>query len=80
MAKVNRYFHCEELNKNRRWITLSKESDESDLILDYYKNWDSSKSPVMIAVDSSNDFSENIENLDEKRLGYIRNKYRKYLG
>ena len=59
---------------------MKKESDEIDLILDYYQNWDSSSSPVMITLDSSNDFSESIENLDEKKLGYLRNKYKKYFG
>lgn len=59
---------------------MKKESDETDLILDYYQNWDSSSSPVMITLDSSNDFSESIENLDEKKLGYLRNKYKKYFG
>jgi hypothetical protein len=59
---------------------LEEESDEMDLIIDYYQEWDSSSAPVMMNIDISDDsseFSENIENLDEKKLGYLRNKYRK---
>ena len=54
---------------------LEKESDQMDLILDYYKDWDSSKTPVMMTFDDSRAFSENIENVDEKRLGHLRRKY-----
>ncbi|MFX0034510.1 MAG: hypothetical protein ACFE9I_02580 [Candidatus Hermodarchaeota archaeon] len=46
-----------------------------DLILDYYKNWDSSKAPVMLAFDSPNDLIENLEVEDAKKLGYLRRKY-----
>ncbi|MFW9866222.1 MAG: hypothetical protein ACFFEN_09015 [Candidatus Thorarchaeota archaeon] len=59
---------------------LEEESDHMDLIVDYYKEWDSSNAPVMMNIDISDDsseFSENIENLDEKKLGYLRNKYGK---
>jgi len=56
---------------------LGKESDENDLILDYYKDWDSSTAPVLLVFDSSNDydFTENIENVDEKKRGYLKKKY-----
>ena len=54
---------------------LEKESDNEDLILDYYKDWDSSKAPVLLVFDSSNEFTENIENVDEKKLGYLKKKY-----
>ncbi|MHA2037452.1 MAG: hypothetical protein ACXACX_23130 [Candidatus Hodarchaeales archaeon] len=43
--------------------------------MDYYKDWDSSKAPVMLAYDSFDGFSENIENVDEKKLGYLKKKY-----
>ena len=56
---------------------LEEESDELDLIIDYYKDWDSSNAPVMMVLDSSNEFSESIENVDEKKLGYLWNKYKK---
>jgi len=52
---------------------LEKESDNKDLILDYYKNWDSSKAPVLLVLES--DFNENIENVDERKLGYLKKKY-----
>ena len=54
---------------------LVKESDDNDLILDYYKDWDSSTAPVLLVFDSSNDFTESIENVDEKKLGYLKKKY-----
>ena len=54
---------------------LEKESDNEDLILDYYKNWDSSKAPVLLVLDSSKEFTENIENVDERKLGYLKKKY-----
>jgi len=61
---------------------LEEESDELDLIIDYYKEWDSSNAPVMMVLDSSNEFAESefaesIENVDEKKLGYLWNKYKK---
>ena len=56
---------------------LEEESDEMDLIIDYYKEWDSSNAPVMMTIDITDDFSENIENVDEKKLGYLWSKYRK---
>ncbi|MFX1571701.1 MAG: hypothetical protein ACFFB0_03055 [Promethearchaeota archaeon] len=48
-----------------------------DLILDYYKDWDSYKAPVMMSFDKSKEFNENIENIDERRQGFLRSKYRK---
>ena len=54
---------------------LEKESDNKDLVLDYYKDWDSSKAPVLLVLDSSNEFNENIENVDERKLGYLKKKY-----
>ena len=54
---------------------LEKESGTEDLILDYYKDWDSSKAPVMLVFDSSHDFTENIENVDEKSRAYLKKKY-----
>jgi len=56
---------------------LEKESDKMDLILDYYKNWDSYKTPVMMMFDNSKEFNENIENVDERRQGFLWSKYRK---
>ena len=46
------------------------------MILDYYKDWDSDKTPVMMVLDNL-DNSEKIESEDEKRLAYLWNKYQK---
>ena len=54
---------------------LEKESDNEDLVLDYYKDWDSSKAPVLLVFDSSNEFTESIENVDERKLGYLKKKH-----
>ena len=43
---------------------MEKESDKSDIILDYYKDWDSSNTPVMF--EKSNDYSENLEAQNSK--------------
>ncbi|MFX1313643.1 MAG: hypothetical protein ACFFHD_13695 [Promethearchaeota archaeon] len=56
---------------------LEKELDKMDLILDYYKDWDSYKTPVMMTFDKSKGFNENIENIDERRQGFLWSKYRK---
>ena len=48
-----------------------------DLILDYYKNWDSEKTPVMMMLKSLDGFTENIQAMDERKLGYLRKKYNK---
>ena len=56
---------------------LEKESDKMDLILDYYKDWDSYKTPVMMIFDNSSEFNEKIENVDERKHGYLWNKYKK---
>ncbi len=54
---------------------LEKESDNNDLILDYYKDWDSSTAPVLLVFDSSNEFTESIENVDERKLVHLKKKY-----
>ncbi len=51
-----------------------------DLILDYYKDWDSYNAPVMMALDVPNEFSESLEAEDEKRLKALRVKMSKKLG
>ncbi|GAG69657.1 unnamed protein product [marine sediment metagenome] len=53
---------------------LEKESDSNDLILDYYKDWDSSTAPVLLVFDSSSEFTESIENVDEKKNGALKEK------
>jgi hypothetical protein len=56
---------------------LEKESDKMDLILDYYKDWDSYKTPVMMALEVPNEYSESLEAEDNKKLGYLWKKYQK---
>ncbi|MFX1325158.1 MAG: hypothetical protein ACFE8N_09380 [Promethearchaeota archaeon] len=56
---------------------LEKESDKIDLILDYYKDWDSEKTPVMLMLEGLDGSAENIQAADERKLGYLRKKYKK---
>ncbi len=58
---------------------MEEESSEIDLILDYYKDWDSYKAPVMMSIDIPNDFSESLEAKDERRLEALRLKMKKRL-
>ena len=59
---------------------MEEELDKMDLILDYYKDWDSYKAPVMMSLEVSNEFSESIEAEDDRRLKVLRMKMRKKLG
>jgi len=59
---------------------LGKESDKMDLILDYYKDWDSYNAPVMMSLEVPNEFSESLEAEDEKRMKALRSKMRRKLG
>ncbi len=59
---------------------MEEEPDKMDLILDYYKDWDSYKAPVMMSLEVPNEFSESLEAEDEKRLKALRMKMRKKLG
>ena len=56
---------------------MGKESDKNDLIIDYYKDWDSYNTPVMLMLDAPNEFSESIEAEDSRKLEYLRKKYKK---
>ncbi|MFX1501201.1 MAG: hypothetical protein ACFFDH_09605 [Promethearchaeota archaeon] len=58
---------------------MEEESSKTDLILDYYKDWDSYKAPVMMSIDIPNDFSESLEAKDESRLKALRLKMKKRL-
>jgi len=51
-----------------------------DLILDYYKDWDSEKAPVMMALGGLDGSAESLQAEDEKKLGYLRKKYSKSSG
>ncbi|MFX1347303.1 MAG: hypothetical protein ACFE92_01385 [Promethearchaeota archaeon] len=56
---------------------MEEESDKNDLILDYYKDWDSYNAPVMMFLDVPNEFSESLEAQDEKKMEALRMKMRK---
>jgi len=56
---------------------LEKESDKIDLILDYYKDWDSEKTPIMLMLEGLDGSAENLQAVDERKLGYLRKKYKK---
>lgn len=56
---------------------LEKKSEEIDLILDYYKDWDSYNAPVMMLLNAPNEFSESLEAEDSKKLENLRKKYQK---
>ncbi|MBY8989329.1 MAG: hypothetical protein KGD58_01115 [Candidatus Lokiarchaeota archaeon] len=56
---------------------LEKESDKIDLILDYYKDWDSENTPPMMMLEGLDGFAETLQAEEEKKLGYIRKKYTK---
>ncbi|MFX1502710.1 MAG: hypothetical protein ACFFDH_17245 [Promethearchaeota archaeon] len=59
---------------------LEEESEKIDLILDYYKDWDSYNAPVMLLSNAPNEFSESLEAEDSKKLEYLRRKYKKSSG
>ena len=50
---------------------------ESDLILEYYKDWSSDIAPVMMSFDLSDAYPGKIESEDQKRIAYLRQKYSK---
>ena len=54
------------------------ENLESDLIIDYYKDWDSDKAPVMMVLEYSDSSQGKIETEDRKKMGYLWSKYKKY--
>lgn len=56
---------------------LEEESDNMDLILDYYKDWDSEKTPVMLMLEGLDGSAETLQASDQKKLGYLRKKYKK---
>ena len=59
---------------------MEEELDNMDLILDYYKDWDSYKTPVMMSLEIPNEFSESLEAEDDRRLKALRMKMIKKLG
>jgi hypothetical protein len=50
---------------------------ESDPILDYYKDWSSDLTPIMMSFDISDAYPGRIESEDQKNMAYLRRKYQK---
>ncbi|MFW9950241.1 MAG: hypothetical protein ACFFKA_08980 [Candidatus Thorarchaeota archaeon] len=50
---------------------------ESDMILEYYKDWNSESNPVMMMFDISDSYPGVIESEDEEKMAYLRTKYGK---
>ncbi|GAF85266.1 unnamed protein product, partial [marine sediment metagenome] len=50
---------------------------ESDPILDYYKDWSSDLAPIMMSFDISDAYPGRIESEDQKKMAYLRRKYKK---
>ena len=48
---------------------------ESDMILEYYKDWNSDNAPLMMMLDSSDAYPGVIESEDQIRMAYLRKKY-----
>lgn len=53
------------------------ENRDPRIILDYYKDWDSDRAPVMISLDYFDSSEGKLENEDQRRIGYLRSKYSK---
>jgi len=48
---------------------------EPDMILEYYKDWNSDNAPLMMMLDISDAYPGVIESEDQKRMAYLRKKY-----
>jgi hypothetical protein len=51
-----------------------------DLILDYYKDWDSKNTPIMMMLEGLDGSAETLQAEEDKKLGYLRRKYSKSSG
>jgi len=48
---------------------------EPDMILEYYKDWNSDNAPLMMMLDLSDAYPGVIESEDQIRMAYLRKKY-----
>ena len=48
-----------------------------DPIIEYYKNWSSDVAPIMMSFDISDAYPGRIESEYQKRMAYLRQKYKK---
>ena len=46
-------------------------------ILEYYQDWNSDLAPIMMSFDFSDDYPGKIESEDQKKMAYLRQKYKK---
>ena len=46
-------------------------------ILEYYQDWNSDLTPIMMSFDVSDAFPGQIESEDQNKMAYLRNKYKK---
>ena len=53
------------------------ENSDPNVILDYYKDWSSDNSPVMMVLDSYYEYPGAIESEDLAKMAYLRKKYQK---
>lgn len=63
-----------EVKKTKKKIA---ENLDPEMILDYYKDWDSDKAPVIMVLDYSNSSQGKIESEDRRKMGYLWSKYGK---
>jgi len=75
LIKVERglSFLCENLIKQKEVTSTNKEFSrkiDPEMILDYYKDWNSDNAPVMMFLEASD-----LENEDDKKMAYLRKKY-----
>lgn len=48
---------------------------EPNMIIEYYKDWNSDNAPLMMMLDISDAYPGVIESEDQKRIAYLRKKY-----
>lgn len=48
---------------------------EPEMIIEYYKDWNSDNAPLMMMLDISDAYPGVIESEDQKRNAYLRKKY-----
>jgi hypothetical protein len=53
------------------------DKQKSDPIVEYYKNWSSDVAPIMMSFDISDAYPGKIESEDQKKMAYLRQKYKK---
>ncbi|MGB5912368.1 MAG: hypothetical protein WBH31_14340 [Promethearchaeia archaeon] len=63
-----------EVKKTKKKLA---ENLDPEMILDYYKDWDSDKAPVIMVLDYSNSPQGKIESEDQRKMGYLWSKYGK---